>query len=887
MGENQREADEPDEQEPPRVFVTYSHDSEEHKDLVLRFCTFLRVEVGVDAHLDRWYEDVRRDWTVWAIQQLAVADFILVVASPGYRRRVDGSAAPGEGRGAQFEGAIIRDNLMRNLPAETRRVLPVVLPGRAISEIPTFLHAYSSSRYVVSDFTVEGIGDLLAVLTGVPRHPMPPRGRFVVSSAAPWRRPFGRVPMPVPRSVTAEEPVRRGGTPDLTRAPDLRTIAVAAVAVGLVGLAGLAWTGGQPATIQVVAASSLVLVATVLFATLMRRRVGGGAESWLLDRVSADLANAVRNQWRAEERFRRLQDPVPIQTRWGEPTRPGLQDHWANIVHGAGGPHEPRPRDLSGRLAEIADVFASVSSQRLVVLGDAGGGKTILALRLTLDLLDRRTEADPVPVLFSLVSWNPNRQSLHDWMAARLVADHPGLATLSARNSTAAGELVRAGRVLPILDGLDEIPSSLRAAAIRRMNATLHPGDPLVVTCRTGEYAAAVAEADVITAAAVIELRPLGMDDLADYLPRTARVPADATSSGKWDQVITHLRRPGRQDHAAALMSVLSVPLMTSLARTAYSDTAADPVELLQEPLSGSKEAIANHLVDQLIPTAYDELISDRSRWSADQARQWLGHLAGHVDTTDERAFAWWRLHQAVPRAVQTAVAVVVGAIGAGGPAGLLAERGTGVLVGAVAGLTSGLVSVSSLPVPSTVRLRVRGGLDRLRQRIPPRSTPVGWLAAATVLSLTLWFTTGPNAAAMAGVAVVAAFGLDTWFDVPADVGRAVGPRSVLRADRLAALSRGVARGCVIGIAVGLMAGAVAGVGFGLGVIVVSVAYTSWGRFAVARIWLALSGRLPWRLMAFLDDAHRRGVLRQVGGVYQFRHATLQDRLRATVEEMV
>jgi hypothetical protein len=34
--------------------------------------------------------------------------------------------------------------------------------------------------------------------------------------------------------------------------------------------------------------------------------------------------------------------------------------------------------------------------------------------------------------------------------------------------------------------------------------------------------------------------------------------------------------------------------------------------------------------------------------------------------------------------------------------------------------------------------------------------------------------------------------------------------------------------------------------------------------------------------MTFLGDAHRRGVLRQAGAVYQFRHARLQDHLAHT-----
>ena len=53
----------------------------------------------------------------------------------------------------------------------------------------------------------------------------------------------------------------------------------------------------------------------------------------------------------------------------------------------------------------------------------------------------------------------------------------------------------------------------------------------------------------------------------------------------------------------------------------------------------------------------------------------------------------------------------------------------------------------------------------------------------------------------------------------------------------------------------------------------------AWPQYEIARAWLALPRRLPWRLMTFLADAHRRGVLRQAGAVYQFRHIELQQRL--------
>ncbi|MCM2388308.1 NACHT domain-containing protein [Streptomyces albipurpureus] len=60
----------------------------------------------------------------------------------------------------------------------------------------------------------------------------------------------------------------------------------------------------------------------------------------------------------------------------------------------------------------------------------------------------------------------------------------------------------------------------------------------------------------------------------------------------------------------------------------------------------------------------------------------------------------------------------------------------------------------------------------------------------------------------------------------------------------------------------------------------VAATHTSWGRFTFTRYDLALRQRLPRDIMAFLADAHeRRGVLRQVGGFYEFRHISLQSRL--------
>ncbi|MER7107167.1 hypothetical protein [Streptomyces sp. NPDC000229] len=61
--------------------------------------------------------------------------------------------------------------------------------------------------------------------------------------------------------------------------------------------------------------------------------------------------------------------------------------------------------------------------------------------------------------------------------------------------------------------------------------------------------------------------------------------------------------------------------------------------------------------------------------------------------------------------------------------------------------------------------------------------------------------------------------------------------------------------------------------------LVLASASSSWPHYTAARPVPAARGRLPWRLQAFLADAHRLGVLRQVGPVHQFRHARLQQRM--------
>ncbi len=171
----------------PRVYISYSRDSEEHTRLVLEFSGFLRSEAGIDAHLDRWYDDGRRDWAAWALDQVGQADFILAIASPEYKRAVDGRGSPASGGLAAIDGALIRDSYSENLDGATRRILPVVLPGATVDGIPELFRPASTTKYVIPELTLEGIRSLARVLYGSPEYVLPPRGSFLPPATVPDR----------------------------------------------------------------------------------------------------------------------------------------------------------------------------------------------------------------------------------------------------------------------------------------------------------------------------------------------------------------------------------------------------------------------------------------------------------------------------------------------------------------------------------------------------------------------------------------------------------------------------------------------------------------------------------------------------------------------------
>ena len=99
------------------------------------------------------------------------------------------------------------------------------------------------------------------------------------------------------------------------------------------------------------------------------------------------------------------------------------------------------------------------------MLGAAGSGKTVIAVRLVTSISRRRKDG-LLAVLLSLASWNFEKLSFHEWVISRLKEDYPdalpSMGEAGEQERKLLKKLLRSGQVVFILDGLDELPAGLR-----------------------------------------------------------------------------------------------------------------------------------------------------------------------------------------------------------------------------------------------------------------------------------------------------------------------------------------------------------------------------------------------------------------------------------------
>lgn len=128
----------------PRVFISYSHDSEEHRSRVLELSERLRSE-GVDAWVDRYVTAPPEGWPKWMEDEVQRADYLLLICTETYKLRWEGRESPGKGLGVTWE-AILARQLLYETGARNEKLIPVLFDGPVEACVPLALRPYTRHR---------------------------------------------------------------------------------------------------------------------------------------------------------------------------------------------------------------------------------------------------------------------------------------------------------------------------------------------------------------------------------------------------------------------------------------------------------------------------------------------------------------------------------------------------------------------------------------------------------------------------------------------------------------------------------------------------------------------------------------------------------------------
>jgi hypothetical protein len=316
---------------------------------------------------------------------------------------------------------------------------------------------------------------------------------------------------------------------------------------------------------------------------------------------------------------------------------------------------DPRPADISfeqqhaalvtwrtdrgaqvGSLETIHPYYTTLDRGRLVVLGDAGSGKTVLAIRLLLDIAAHAINTSSriiVPVRLSLPTFISKstrttevRRDFEEWIIGHLFEVHGVPRDISAR-------MLAEGWILPILDGLDEMDRE-QADTLERAQGILKALNlpvgtapmPVVLTCRASHFedltAPTVESPQPLQDATVIVLQPLSVSQVVAWLSH--RFP-DATQPNnlqrRWRRVASTLRdRP-----TGRLASCLTSPLHLYLAVTVYRSPNSFPAEMCDL----DARTLSQHLFAQLVPAVTASL--EDTPYDSKRAELWLRTLANHL----------------------------------------------------------------------------------------------------------------------------------------------------------------------------------------------------------------------------------------------------------------
>lgn len=154
---------------PPRVFISYSHDTPAHKQWVGELAGKL-VKKGVDVILDQWDLGLGDDVPKFMEKSVSEADRVLMICTETYVRKAD----DGKG-GVGYEAMIVTGELVKDLG--TAKFIPIVRQDNGQEKLPKCVSTRFWANLSDDQNFDEQCEGLLRELHNAPRLPKPALGK--------------------------------------------------------------------------------------------------------------------------------------------------------------------------------------------------------------------------------------------------------------------------------------------------------------------------------------------------------------------------------------------------------------------------------------------------------------------------------------------------------------------------------------------------------------------------------------------------------------------------------------------------------------------------------------------------------------------------------------
>ena len=126
----------------PKIFISYSHDSDEHCQQVLALSDRLNKN-SIDCEIDQYLNGSPSEgWPKWMVQMLGEATYVLVVCTETYFHRFEGKEKPDTGLGVKWESLLTYNQIYKN-NSQNSKFVPVIFKTVDAEFVPEPLQAFS------------------------------------------------------------------------------------------------------------------------------------------------------------------------------------------------------------------------------------------------------------------------------------------------------------------------------------------------------------------------------------------------------------------------------------------------------------------------------------------------------------------------------------------------------------------------------------------------------------------------------------------------------------------------------------------------------------------------------------------------------------------------